>query len=570
MKRNHKIQVSFGEIFRKGTLTLVTTFGAGYLFGKENMMIAFVLVLGSASLATQDLRIRTLSKVLRLIFIDLLIVGMAYIASRSGGWAAVINLITLFGIIYLNVSLYQQTAYKTFMMLYVFCQYSSVTLNDLPNRMAMVVVTVSLVMASIYREQNKKKTLLPVSIEKAFGLIYKQLELLRKGAFSKEISGKITHEMNTLADSILNSSFRRYFTTNIGRIHFHFYLDISYFNLLLDQISTPSVQALFEPSELNALLELMNMVNEYFKRNIKREEVIEAFEIYLSKHTQEEGVKKALREVLFSLNKNFKALEKVSTKDRNKAYDSWTKSELGKLQYRVREYFKPKSMRFNFSARLSITLTIGLLAAHYLGFYKFIWAIIPIMSITQPYVEDTRTRKKDRFESNVVAALMLTAIINGLHIRWLTFLILILAFYLYYAYKDYYHASLFLTVISMCLSTVGVGINTLFFYRMVYVILGVTIVELSSRLVPYRLADGISELVEEMEKLNWILEEESLKSLESKADFNRIREATICSAILSQKLSAKNEQYQSKRIDYLIRTNTEFVIRLGYSLLRQS
>ena len=75
MKRNHKIEVSLSEILRKGTFTLVTTFGAGYLFGKENMMIAFVLVLGSASLVTQDLRIRTWSKVLRLIFIDLLIFG---------------------------------------------------------------------------------------------------------------------------------------------------------------------------------------------------------------------------------------------------------------------------------------------------------------------------------------------------------------------------------------------------------------------------------------------------------------------------------------------------------------
>lgn len=165
---------------------------------------------------------------------------------------------------------------------------------------------------------------------------------------------------------------------------------------------------------------------------------------------------------------------------------------------------------------------------------------------------------------------MLTLIINVIHIPWITFLVLVVAFYFYYAYKDYYHASLFLTIISMCISTIGAGINTLFFYRMVYVIIGVTVVELSSRLAPYRLADGISEIVDEMEKLNQILEEESLKSLENKGDLNRIREATIYSAILSQKLCTKNKQYKSERIDYLIRTNTEFIIRLGYSILRQT
>lgn len=568
MKRNHKIEVSFTEIFRKGTLTLATTFGAGYLFGKENMMIAFVLVLGSASLATQNLRIRTLSKGLRLIFIDLLLVGIAYIASLNRGWAVVINVITLFGIIYLNVSLYRQAAYKTLMMLYVFCQYSSVTLSELPIRMAMVIVTVSVVIASIYIEQNKKKALLPPQIEKAFTHIYSELQLLRKGKFSKEIIDKITYEMNVLAELILSSSFRKYFTTYIGKVHFEFYLNMSYLSLLLEQMSSERIRAWFHEEEINALLELFNKVNEYFKRNIKRKEVIEQFEVYLNKQPREEGFKEELREVISSLKKSFEELETLSIKDKNKTYDSWTRSELRMIRYKAKQYFNPKSMSFNFAARMSIILTISLLLANYLGFYKFIWAIIPIMSITQPYVEDTKTRKRDRFESNILAAVVLTVMINVIHIPWITFLILVAAFYLYYAYKDYYHASLFLTIISMCISTIGAGINTLFFYRMVYVIIGITVVELSSRLVPYRLADGMSEIVEEMERLNKILEEESLRSLENKEDLNRIRETTIYSAILSQKLYIKNEQYKSERIDYLIRTNREFVIRLGYSLLR--
>ena len=41
---------------------------------------------------------------------------------------------------------------------------------------------------------------------------------------------------------------------------------------------------------------------------------------------------------------------------------------------------------------MSITLTIALLVGEFLGFYKIIWAIITIMSIMQPYYEDTITK----------------------------------------------------------------------------------------------------------------------------------------------------------------------------------
>ena len=121
MKRKHKLDNDYKEIFYKGTITLLTTFGAGALFGKENMMIAFIMVIGSSILASQDLKIKTLYKTIRLILLDILIVGIAYIASLNMWLAIPINLATIFIIIYLNVSLYEPMTYRTFLMLYVFC-----------------------------------------------------------------------------------------------------------------------------------------------------------------------------------------------------------------------------------------------------------------------------------------------------------------------------------------------------------------------------------------------------------------------------------------------------------------
>ena len=61
---------------------------------------------------------------------------------------------------------------------------------------------------------------------------------------------------------------------------------------------------------------------------------------------------------------------------------------------------------------MSITLTIALLVGEFLGFYKIIWAIITIMSIMQPYYEDTITKARDRIKGNILAILITGIIIN--------------------------------------------------------------------------------------------------------------------------------------------------------------
>lgn len=352
------------------------------------------------------------------------------------------------------------------------------------------------------------------------------------------------------------------------KIHFYFYLNVSYFNFLLEQIYKQNKNGIFEEKHIGEIAELFNEIQRYFHRDIKRQDVIKKLEEYLDTHQPEDRLTKEITSTIFALRKNFQELDNLSIKHTNNVYDEWKHTDLKQLQHKIRQQFAPKGMSFNFATRMSVVLTATLLIAQVLGFYKFIWAIIPIMSITQPYVEDTNKRRIDRLESNLIAAFAITVIIDVIQVRWIIVLLLVVAFYLYYGYKDYYHISLFMTIISMCISTVNAGINQLFFYRVVYVTLGVVIVGLISKIKPYRLEDGIKELVNEIETLNHILEEESIKYVQEKADLDRIREAIIYSAVLCQKLYLKNKKYQDKEVEDLIRLNTEFVVRLGYSILR--
>lgn len=568
VRREHKIRVSYQEIFKKGTLTLLTTFGAGALFGKKNMMIAFVLALGSNALAAQNLKIKTFYKALRLILIDTLIVCVAYLTSLNKWLAIPINLIAIFAIIYLTVSLYDQGAHKTFLMLYIFCQYNNVTWLELPSRIAMIVFSVSVIVAVIFLEQSQIKALLPPQIGKALGLIEKQLDLMQKGEGDKHIGDEISYQMNELAYVIYGSSFYRYFTTLIGKVNFHFYLNISYLNFLLVQMNKPSIRALFTTQEIRDMHYLFKSVQSYFKRQITRTELLSAFKVHLEEHPKGEGFKAELWESLFSLKKNFKELDEVPHRKKHQVYEGWEHSQLRHMRHTIEQYLRPQKMRFNFATRMAIILSIGLFCAEVLGFYKFIWAIIPIMSITQPYLEDTKKRRLDRLESNIIAAVVVTIVLNLIRVEWFTITLLIVAFYLYYAYKDYYHISFFLTVISMCFSTVNAGINTLFFYRVLYVLIGVATVGITSYLKPYRLEDGIKELMKEIKYINQELERESVLVSQGEGNLNAIREMIIYSAVLCQKLYLRNKQYQDETVTELIHRNMEFIAKLGYGILR--
>lgn len=565
-----KENINYRDVFRKGTVGLIITFIAGLLFGKENMMIAFVIVLGANIYEKENLRVKTVQKILRLLVRDVVIVCMAFIASQNMWWGIPFNLIAIFIIIFSLVSPYDQISYKTFMMLYVFCQYSYITLSELPSRLFLVVFAMGCVLISSLVYQLRNKALLDSNIGKGWKMIDEQLHNILEGRFDHTLSIACRTAMNEVAHTIYRTGYRRYFTTQQGKIQFHFYMNISYFNVLLESIDREYARGEFGKRQLLALISITETINRYFKYEIKRDEIIQVLKNAVELGLIHYGFGAEVMEILEALYKNFVELDEMDYKKKNTVYGEWERTSLNQLYDDFQNALNPKSMRVNFAVRLAIILTITLLLAHQLGFYKIIWAIIPIMSTTRPYYEDTMQRKSDRVKSNLLACLIVGVIINIVDIEWISALLVVLGFYGVYTFKDYYRMSFFLTVISMCLSSFGTGINSLIFYRLIYLLVGIGIVELSARVKPFKLKDGINELVEKIDRLNTKLESEALRSLKHEENTHIIRETIIHSALLGQHLSIHNKAYKDEKITKLVEDNAEFVIRLGHQLLTQS
>lgn len=556
-------------MLRNGTIAVLTMFGVAILFGEKNIMLAFPIALTSAVLGRQNFRVKTFNKTLGIIIIDLIIVTFAYISRLNLITGIVINFISIFLIMYTITNQYDPTFYKPFVMLYVFTQYAWVPINQIPNRyLAVIFGVLIIVICNKAINEINEKSLLGKSISKSLSLIVESLRDILKGNYSKEKEVECTNIMRSLAYKIYVSRYRDYLTTNLGQIQFKIFMDIEHLNLFLRKIEEGYSHKDIAKEEIEELINLLEQIIEFSDGKIRVDNVVNETNRYVNKHIKEAKYGYEISVVLINLSKNITSLAYINKKDINKVYERWQRSYLDKTRYTFKEYFRRDSIRFKFAMRMAITLTLSLFVGELLGFYKIIWAIITIMSVIQPYYEETLKKTKDRVVGNTIAIVFTGVVINIMDNRYVTIVILIASLYLLYGFKEYHKISLFAAIASICVASLSNNINELLVYRITYVIIGVLIVILANKFIyPYKLKDGIKQLEEKIERYNYMLVKEGELYLQDKGNIHIVRDIIIHLTLLNQKLYLRNLQYEDEEVDRFVDNNTFDAIEIGYAIL---
>ncbi|HAK42306.1 MAG TPA: hypothetical protein DCM59_05810, partial [Clostridium sp.] len=96
---------------------------------------------------------------------------------------------------------------------------------------------------------------------------------------------------------------------------------------------------------------------------------------------------------------------------------------------------------------------------------------------------------------------------------------------------------------------------------MIYVIIGVVIVVIANKFIfPYKLKDGVEQLIDKIARLNKRLIEDSMEFLQRNKQVHEIRDLIIHSTLLCQKLYMRNLQYNDEEINRFININNKYVI----------
>ena len=107
------------------------------------------------------------------------------------------------------------------------------------------------------------------NIGKAWSLINKQLHCILEGQYDNQLTIECKHCMDEVAHTIYRTGYKRYFTTNQGKLQFHFYLNISYINIKLELLHNDYQNRLIDNDEMNIFICIVDKIDVSLKENVK-------------------------------------------------------------------------------------------------------------------------------------------------------------------------------------------------------------------------------------------------------------------------------------------------------------
>lgn len=577
-----KSKINIHSMLRHGSVAVATLFIVGIFFGMKNVMLAFPIALTSTVMGRQNFQVKTFSKALRIIMLDVIIVLLAHISSLNLYLGIPVNFISIFMIMYTIVSPYDLTFYKPFLMLFIFTQYAAVPTSELHLRIMAVILGIGIVILGSVIKKVNEKSILGNSLTGVLKDIDFQLENILMGSYDKSLQDKSSRSMRDLAYKIYITRYKEYLTTYLGKIQFRIFISIEYLNLCLAGVNSKFESHMLNRKDIMELKEIVNGILEYKEGNLTYDNINRKLQTFKTLNLNNERKDQWTEEyidarivnlfdVLENIIKAIGELNNLGYKQINKVYNQWERTDMDKPKVVFKEYFDSNNIRIKFALRMSITMTISLFLGEKLGYYKVIWAIITIMSIMQPYYEDTKSKAKERVVGNVLAIVITGVVINLINSQWVTIGILVISLYLLYGFKEYYKISLFAGMASMCIASLNQNINVLIFYRVIYVFIGVIAVIFINRYVfPYKLKDGIDALTKKILRLRVQLINDAKAVKNDKFKEHEIRDLVIHSTLLSQKLYLRNLQCNYEETEEFINQNNRIVIGVAYNTLRYS
>ncbi|WP_436513520.1 FUSC family protein [Clostridium thermobutyricum] len=556
------------KMLKYGTVATISMISIVYFFGMTNGMLAFPIALTAISLSFEDIHVKTISKTFKLIIIDSAIITASFLASINPYIGIPINFLTIFLIAYFLTVKFNPKIYKPFMMLFVFTSFSPVSFEDYITRIASMLFGIILVMGLTFITSRKtKKNIIIHTIYKPLQIFNEYIKTIIDGNKDYRIYKNFSKTMRTLCYKIYITRYRNFLTTNIGKIQFDIYLSLEKLNIYIDTISKE--KDLSNDKTLISLHEKINSILDSLNNELDISKITNELDLFAKSNINNKNLPD-ISEIVECLSYSIKNINTLNLKDLNKPYTSWNRSELEKLFVLIPSDFNLNSIRVRFSLRISISLTIIIFLGHIISIYKFIWVGITIMSVMQPYYEETLTKGKDRAKGNIIGVTIIVLLLHFSKDPYLAFIVLIISLYLTYGFSEYYKLSIFTSMASISVASLSTGLKEITLSRIAFIIIGLIIVFIFNKFVfPYNAEKGAKTLTAKLLKYNLFLfnEYKKLKTPNEKFNPNRFRDIVILTTLNAEKLISRNDMIKSDKINEIVDMNNNLTINMAFDTL---
>ncbi len=517
-------------------------------FGLSNIIIATYMTL-------TFIRMRTYliieNNILKPLFIQLAIGGLASVASMGGFLEVLINFFGIIILVYLLTDEYNPDSYFPYLMAFVLLQMFPVKFDQISNRLlgifiSYIIVYLALMIVSPKGEDNKIQEL----IKSGFENIHSQF----KNLYYDDID-KVKSEQIELFD--ICRELNRFVYSGRRRKYYQIMIAFQHINNLIHDLKSSKEIIEENKKEFKRFYKLFKYLENNFNDYKLCAEKLDIFEKEFKFHNKNltfytSLVLRYLSESIEHLNYHRFNLRKFLNFKNNKDY----------FQVYSKYNFKLNEFKLRFAIRMSVIVTLSFFVIRIFSLPKGYWLPMTVFILALPFYEDSKARVYARFRGTilgVIVAFLLFSVFKGQEMH---FVIILVTTFFMYAFKDYATMSIYVTCYALAITTISMSDGEAVILRLLYTGIAAIVVLFANKFIlPNKNHVELINMVKKLIELDKVMITKVREALEKDFDEMELRRIIYSSYLISGRIQMHintSDEKENKDIKKFMLSNSEF------------
>lgn len=504
------------QSFLKAVFLLLIQIFYMKVFGRNNMLIGLMLGIASVVFLKRDFTGNLLYRTITFLTINLLLGIVSYLSNLNIYTGFVLNFIAIFATTYAYMNDFRQPTSYIFLMTYIFMWSVQITSSELQMRLLSITFGVLLIIFfQVLFNMKKFKIKSDEMIKSIIKDINYQIDNLIKGNYDESISIKTNQKIRNLIIFINERSHKKLKNKKYELDKFNLGICLFRLNLIINHVYKSNVNKTNQDEYLMDLKEQLKSLEMFNKRLIDVNTISLTIEEFFKKYDEKRLKVKYIDESLYILKTFMERINNLPISDSkilNKLYTIVNVPTSFSLFENMVENFNLKSLRFKYSLRVSVALSISMFLVSFIGGLRHsAWIILSTYVILQPYQEDSLVKAKQRFLGVTIGAFIFFLVFSIVKDYIPISIILLISFTGYFYFREYKKKVIMTTIMSLSSISLVQNIESTSFNRFTFVSIGICIGLIFNKyFLPYNINDSINELKHKYKKIT----KEILKEIE--------------------------------------------------------
>lgn len=399
--------------------------------GEDNVTVGVVVVLMSFMLLGKDLTGNLLKNSIKLICLIIFICFCTYIASFNIYLGLFVNFIGVFVTTYASMSDLKSFVYQPFLLAYVLMLTNVPHHKEVPLRFIGFILGGLFAMLLQYLVNGKKGSKVAKgSLENIVDLLKEEIKAVRSDQEIDQHKDGIREEIKKWNSSILERRESYFNFTKIEELQLNIISTLENFELSIEDLGKHNTENNKYDDVLKDLDNFFDTLKKSMKKDIKPNEFIDGFKSFYNKYEK-------VSENDYLLFELFKTLERLDyyiadsiMAYKNEEYrESILEVEKPSLWFMIKSSISKSSLRFTFSLRLAIMISVVYFVAELVHFEYAEWIIITIAMASVPYRDHMKIKGLNRIYGTLIGGAIFFILFTLIDQEIIKILIILIAFY---------------------------------------------------------------------------------------------------------------------------------------------